>query len=598
MEEIPYFDGQPSTLQNPSNTCGQFLSAIDDYASRHNLDENDVIKLCASRVSDQVKSAMNQNSSKSWTEMKALLLNSFSPKLSITEKVEVRKQLQQNNEESIDDFYERCVQAQYLVTDDIKDVSFDREVLLHFLIGLSPDIREIVLASRCSNAKEFIQEAKKQSQLVKEEPIEAEVKIEPDDGSLKYSGENGDFLEDQKHLIDANDDLFPPSDDQSDDSSDWRCENCNTTFSSWEALSSHCKEEHKDETSHLVCDQSKHSEKKKNYKCHHCEKVFVKLNTRRKHEDEVHSDLKKVCDICQYSASTIKELAKHLIKHCKVNEEDKLVCLYCTTFQRRDSRQLHYHIMGAHFDKPNGGYYSCTICGKIFEGKSKLKLHVQTAHKDEKPFQCDTCGKSFKAINGLRSHVIVHHEEQKTMKCEHCEKTFTNIIHLQTHSRISHRTDRVMYVCDICSASFVQKDSFKNHCLREHTSAQEQEELKIPCHHPGCTYTSLRKRNVEKHYERMHLKIKNYACSHCPKRFSIKQGLDEHTNGVHLGIKNQHCPMCEFSTSYTSILREHKKVAHGTQKFDCPYPGCNHSAKYNGNLTKHINNVHKKLNAS
>ena len=53
------------------------------------------------------------------------------------------------------------------------------------------------------------------------------------------------------------------------------------------------------------------------------------------------------------------------------------------------------------------------------------------------------------------------------------------------------------------------------------------------------------------------------------------------------------CDKCEYETAYSSPFNEHQKVAHGNQKYDCPY--CNHSAKYKGNLDKHINNVHKNL---
>ena len=51
--------------------------------------------------------------------------------------------------------------------------------------------------------------------------------------------------------------------------------------------------------------------------------------------------------------------------------------------------------------------------------------------------------------------------------------------------------------------------------------------------------------------------------------------------------------MCEFSTAYNATFSEHKKVAHGNQKFDCPH--CPHTARYKNNLDKHINNVHKNL---
>ena len=49
---------------------------------------------------------------------------------------------------------------------------------------------------------------------------------------------------------------------------------------------------------------------------------------------------------------------------------------------------------------------------------------------------------------------------------------------------------------------------------------------------------------------------------------------------------------CDYQTAYSGTFREHQKVAHGTQKYECKM--CNHVARYKGNLDKHIRNVHQK----
>ena len=70
----------------------------------------------------------------------------------------------------------------------------------------------------------------------------------------------------------------------------------------------------------------------------------------------------------------------------------------------------------------------------------------------------------------------------------------------------------------------------------------------------------------------------------------------EHVNGVHLNKKPFKCDLCPFATAYRNIHYEHKRVAHGNQKYDCPH--CSHSARYKGNLDKHIQNVHQKIKLS
>ena len=82
------------------------------------------------------------------------------------------------------------------MSDDVRDVAFDREVLLHFLIGLTPFIRDIVLPTECSYSSidSFIQEAKKHSNAIKEEPIEPEIKLKIDE-KAKESKELNEFVQ-------------------------------------------------------------------------------------------------------------------------------------------------------------------------------------------------------------------------------------------------------------------------------------------------------------------------------------------------------------------------------------------------------------------
>jgi len=199
-----------------------------------------------------------------------------------------------------------------------------------------------------------------------------------------------------------------------------------------------------------------------------------------------------------------------------------------------------------------------------------------------------------KTRRGVKDQIRVHHEEQVELECQKCEKKFGNEVPLRAHYQQSHGTQNNSFVCDSCGKSFKLKQSLKMHCLSEHSNIEDQEKYKIQCHHPGCNFASLQKRAVEEHFERIHLKLKKFLCSHCPKSFYNKMRLDEHTNGVHLNKKPFKCELCNFATAYRSIHNEHKKVAHGNQRFDCPIPNCTHWAKYKGNLLKHVQNVHKK----
>ena len=147
--------------------------------------EVEIKDFCLSKLTESARELFLKNFEKSWNELKILMFEKFPVKLTIREKVDIRKGLQQLDTESIDDFYRRCLQALYFVSDDdVRDSGFEREVLLHFLIGLSPLIRDLVLASKCSSTVDYINEAKKYVQVIKEEivvPIpDVNIKVEVD----------------------------------------------------------------------------------------------------------------------------------------------------------------------------------------------------------------------------------------------------------------------------------------------------------------------------------------------------------------------------------------------------------------------------------
>ena len=129
-----------------------------------------------------------------------MLKETFSSKLTIKDEIEIRKKLQQNTNESVEDFYSRCIHAQYLVSDDDRDAGFNREVLLHFLMGLAACIRDqVLLNSNSSCPEDFVLEAKKLYKMFKNEPIdhhEPDIKVEED---METGVENG-HLDEEDHV--------------------------------------------------------------------------------------------------------------------------------------------------------------------------------------------------------------------------------------------------------------------------------------------------------------------------------------------------------------------------------------------------------------
>ena len=569
MEKIPVFTGNNQDMDSWP-TCGQFLSMIKDVAEKNDLKEEEIKELLKSKLDYKALDLILMHSTESVTKQMSILKLNFSIRLSIKEKVEVRKNLQQQETEPIEDFFKRCVHAQYLVCDDdcTVDATFDREVLLHFLIGLVPFVRDQVLTNTdCSTPEDFVLEAKKIFGVVKEEPIDdvPDVKVEVSDNGYKvYLNEDdlNEFDDQQEDDDDLFDQMLPL---------ELKCDKCPKTFDSVKKFKLHTKNKHSTKSSpkEETRKKPKIQKEESDLKCEFCPDEFESVDLKDQHERTNHSNLSKICDKCDEEFPTFKQFVLHLAKvHCSRDDEGKTVCSFCRNFQSKNVIKVKNHILSEHFNCPN---HKCKHCGKPFEELNRLLRHVKTAHLGEKPFHCDQCAKSFKSKEGLKNHYIVYHEKQLILKCEviGCDKTFTNEVHRRAHQNNGHKIEPSIFVCDLCGKSFKRKESLKMHCLTTHSSKEEQDKHRFQCKDPDCDYSSLSKKDTEVHYKRLHLKIKNFLCTFCPKSYFKKSVLDEHINGVHLLKKPLQCNMCDYATAYKSKLFEHKKVSHGNQRFDC-----------------------------
>ena len=84
----------------------------------------------------------------------------FKGKMTIQMKAQLRKSLKQIQEESVQDFYNRCKEAEKLICDEqIHDAAFERDCLLTFLIGLREELQLRVMQSEGSSLSDFLQAA-------------------------------------------------------------------------------------------------------------------------------------------------------------------------------------------------------------------------------------------------------------------------------------------------------------------------------------------------------------------------------------------------------------------------------------------------------
>lgn len=88
---------------------------------------------------------------------------------------------------------------------------------------------------------------------------------------------------------------------------------------------------------------------------------------------------------------------------------------------------------------------------------------------------------------------------------------------------------------------------------------------------------------------------RRFECKQCQFRFRLKGDLQKHYNTVHLRIKNHVCKICGARFGEKGNLTKHEKRHEGVKDFECSVPGCSKSFVLRDGLARHEQCVHKKM---
>ena len=165
--------------------------------------------------------------------MKVAMKSYFRRNLSVPMKAELRKNLKQNQDESVTDFSQRCKHAEKLIWEDMtnKDTEalFERDVLLTFLIGLREDLQLKVMQSDGSNLEDFLKIALQVELAATKGHDQEFVKTEDSYLGLDLM----DYINDDDNDQDEHDDDLVSDEikhEESEDSEDHSCTQCDMPF--------------------------------------------------------------------------------------------------------------------------------------------------------------------------------------------------------------------------------------------------------------------------------------------------------------------------------------------------------------------------------
>ena len=299
-----------------------------------------------------------------------------------------------------------------------------------------------------------------------------------------------------------------------------------------------CKYEHKGTSLNL-----------KHHYCEECGKSYSTKGCLKFHINSVHLKLtSKKCDVCGKGVTTKKILKDHMKMHSD------------------NERKLH----------------QCKQCDKKFVSPHVfvLRRHISTIHKGVR-FQCETCGMAYKQLRTYREHVlIIHNNVVENYQCTICGKDFATKGKLRDHNNSKHGEKN--HICNICNAAFTQRNILVKHDNNVHKgmknfeckyceykcSASENLKRHIIFHHEShkkvqCTQCDRKfatKSDLDRHIKNDHMH--QNKCDHCSKYFAAKKSLKRHIITVHEGCKDYQCDQCTMAYGQSGDLKRHMIRAH------------------------------------
>lgn len=187
-----------------------------------------------------------------------------------------------------------------------------------------------------------------------------------------------------------------------------------------------------------------------------CGKQFSSKHTLYKHVNISHKKRQFKCEHCPKTFIKHQHLKIHTYEHTKVLP-------YPCTEPGCDKAFLLPSRLKVHQRTHEG--YKCAVAGcmQVFSKWSLLRKHRKVDH--QKSFPCPLCDRVFYSKSSMESHSETHKTKREAFCCPHegCGRFYLHERNLHDHMRKAHENKR--FACDVpgCSRTFFARQTLRRH---------------------------------------------------------------------------------------------------------------------------------------
>lgn len=233
-----------------------------------------------------------------------------------------------------------------------------------------------------------------------------------------------------------------------------QCKICSATLTNFNELKVHLKNHGKDIDVGFKDNIIPFKLNEKQFDCQICTATYSKLRSLVRHMNSNHFN-NFSCEYCGSQFGSLRLLKNHLQSH----EGGSFPCPKCDkVFKSAIYRSNHIRVTHLkHLLR------TCPYCPERFNSNYSRTKHIRIAHKpNSQLFKCETCGKGFDLKYHLRLHIRSVHLHERNYECKVCHLRFFNNYAVSRHMHI--HTGDYQFKCQICGKGFATRIRYKEHC--------------------------------------------------------------------------------------------------------------------------------------